>query len=131
MTKQQQQQQQKQQVQISQAVCEAYPFLCVLTRTKSMRKRRQMLKSANSQQLLALAEICLNIVRARFKLTTRQKSRMMPYADFIRRLSRARSERGARQLLIQKGSGFALQLFPSLLTPIILELSRILFSHKQ
>uniref|UniRef100_A0A914I3E4 Uncharacterized protein n=1 Tax=Globodera rostochiensis TaxID=31243 RepID=A0A914I3E4_GLORO len=86
-------------VQIGQTVCDAYPYLCALSKTKSVGKRRRLLKAASTQQLLALAEICLNIVKARFALTTRQKRRMMPYADFIRRLSRSRSERGARQLL--------------------------------
>uniref|UniRef100_A0A914IH82 AAA+ ATPase domain-containing protein n=1 Tax=Globodera rostochiensis TaxID=31243 RepID=A0A914IH82_GLORO len=62
--------------------------------TRSAKKRTKMLRDANAEQLLSLVEICLNIVATRFTLTTRQKKRLMPYADFVRRMSRARSERG-------------------------------------
>jgi hypothetical protein len=47
---------------------------------------------------------------------------MLPYADYIRRLSRIRTERGAKQI-VQKGSGFG-AIFTSLLTPIILEIAK-------
>ena len=117
----------KNQPTISSIVCKNAPFLCTLARTKSARKRHRLLRLCTSEQLLALAEVCLNIVKSKFKLTTRQKSRLMPYAHFVRRLSKARSERGARKVLIQKGAGAgaaATGLFAALLTPILLALSR-------
>ncbi|KAL3087404.1 hypothetical protein niasHT_029398 [Heterodera trifolii] len=52
-----------------------------------------MLCHATSEQLLALVEICLNLVASRFRLTSRQKRRLMPYVETVRRMSRARSER--------------------------------------
>ena len=108
---------------ISSLVCENSNFLCKLSRTKSERKRLRLLKHANTEQLLAIAEICLNIVNTQFLLTSRQKKRLLPYADFVRRMSRLRSERGARKLIIQKGTGLP-GLFAALITPIILELAR-------
>ncbi|CAK5044254.1 unnamed protein product [Meloidogyne enterolobii] len=54
-------------------------------------------------------------------LTPRQKNRLMPYACFVRKVSRARSERGAR-LALQKGNGIGA--FAALLTPILIELAR-------
>jgi hypothetical protein len=116
-------------VKISQLVCDNYDFLKTLSKTKSLKKRQKLLKKATTPQLLSIAEICLNIVKARFRLTQRQKKRMLPYADFIRRMSRVRSERGAKQI-VQKGSGLQ-TLFPALLTPIILELSKILLESKK
>lgn len=116
---------------IGPVVSDNYAFLRTLSRTRSMQRRRRLLKKANTHQLLALAEICLNIVRNRFRLTTRQKMRMVPFVDFIRRLSRVRSERGARKLVIQKGSGLGINLFPALLTPIIYELSKRLLQQQQ
>ena len=98
-------------------------FLHSLARTKSDNNRKKLLRKADSDQLLSLVEICLNILNSRFHLTTRQKKRLLPYADFVRRLSRKRSERGARNLLIQKGSG-AGPLFAALLTPILIDLAR-------
>ena len=108
---------------ISPLVCNNKNFLLHLARTKSQNKRKRLLKSACASELLALVEICLNILRSRFNLTTRQKKRLLPYADFVRRLSRARSERGARKLVVQTGSGIG-ALFPALLTPILIELAR-------
>jgi len=108
---------------ISPLILENGKFLSLLSKTKSEKKRRRMLKLANSQNLLAIAEICLNIVKARYKLTTRQRKRLLPYAGFVRQMSRARSEKGARKLLIQKGSGVG-GVLAALLTPILIELGR-------
>uniref|UniRef100_A0A1I8BNC9 Uncharacterized protein n=1 Tax=Meloidogyne hapla TaxID=6305 RepID=A0A1I8BNC9_MELHA len=108
---------------VSQLVKENIDFLQKLARTKSQRKVRRLLRLANSQHLLTLAEICLNIVKSRFNLSTRQKKRLLPYVDFVRRMSRARSERGARKILNQKGSGFG-GVFAALITPILIELAR-------
>lgn len=108
---------------ISEIVTRNSTFLHSLARTKSFRKRRRLLKNADANQLLSLVEICLNILCSRFKLTTRQKKRLMPYADFVRRLARKRTERGARKILVQKGSGLG-GVFAALLTPVLIELAR-------
>jgi len=109
---------------ISQIVKNNYQFLNQLSKTRSIRKRKRLLKQASIEQLLSIAEICLNIVRNKFQLTKRQKGRLVPFADFVRRISRVRTVRGARRIVIQKGSGLPLGLFPALLTPIIIELSK-------
>ena len=115
-----------QEVKMSPIVYQNYEFLKTLAKTKSFNKKKEILHKASTEQLLVLAEICLNIVRGWFKLTTRQKKRMIPYADFIRKLSRTRSERGAKKI-VQKGSGPG-PLFSSILTPIIFEIARTLMS---
>ena len=112
---------------ISPIVFENKHFLHQLARTKSQRKRKHLLKAASFTQLLSLAEVCLNILRSRFRLTTRQKKRLLPFADFLRRLSRARSERGARKV-VQTGTGVG-ALFPALLTPILIEIAKGLISN--
>jgi len=96
-------------------------FLKSLAKTKSVNKRKKILQQSTTSQLLSLVEICLNILKSRFTLTTRQKKRILPYADFVRKLSRVRSERAAKNI-VQKGSG--LSVYPALLTPIILEVVR-------
>jgi hypothetical protein len=103
---------------ISPLIYENCDYLKLLVRTKSTKKRYQILKQISSAQLLALSEICLNILMNRFKLTTRQKRRMLPYTDFIRQQGRIRSERSARNI-IKKAKNLPIDLFPSLLTPII------------
>uniref|UniRef100_A0A914LBI4 Uncharacterized protein n=1 Tax=Meloidogyne incognita TaxID=6306 RepID=A0A914LBI4_MELIC len=74
----------------------------ILAKTKSQRKLQHLLRLTNTDQLLAISEICLNIIKARLKLTPRQKKRLIPYADFVRKMSRIRSEVGARKILNQK-----------------------------
>ena len=86
----------KSQCNISSLIMDNKDFLNLLARSKSDSKRHRMLKQANSQQLLAIAEICLNIVKARYQLTTRQRKRLLPYAEFVRRMSRARRERSKK-----------------------------------
>lgn len=116
---------------ISQLIFDNAEFLKALARTRSIRKRKRLLKYAGADQLLALVEICLNILLARFRLTTRQRKRLLPHAEFVRKLARRRTERSARQLLVQKGSGIG-GLFASLLTPIIIELAKnTIFRNKE
>ena len=114
---------------INQNISQHYNFLKSLTKTKSSKKRRQLLKAALTEELLAIVEICLNILKGNLKLFARQKRRLIPYVDFLRSMSRVRSERGARKLLIQKGSG-AGGLFAALLTPVLIELGRSLINSK-
>lgn len=103
-------------------------FLRSLARTRSLKRRKQLLRAANTEQLLCLVEIAMNVLRNRFRLTRRQRNRMLPFAEYIRRLGRVRSERGAHKLVVQKGAGLPIGLFASLLTPIITVLARSLIA---
>lgn len=119
----------RQQPQISQLVCDNSDFLRALARTKSCRRKRKLLKHATTSQLLSISEICLNILCSRFRLTTRQQKRLLPYADFVRGLARKRTEKSARHFLVQKGSGIG-GLFAAILTPILIDLAKSAFSSK-
>jgi len=98
-------------------------FLYELAKTKTGDKRYRLLQNATTEQLLAIAEICLNIVSSRFSLTPDQKKRLLPYADIIRQISRLKTEQDAKRVIIQKGSGMP-GLFSALLSPILIELVR-------
>lgn len=113
----------KQQAKIGHLIYDNAHFLRALARSKSITRRKRLLKQATPDHLLALVEICLNILCASFRLTSRQKQRLAPHADFVRRLSRKRTERGARHFLVQKGSGIG-GLFGALLAPILLEVAK-------
>lgn len=103
-------------------------FLRALARTKSHNKRRRLLRHAGAAQLLSLVEICLNILCETLPLTKCQHRRLKPHATFLRRLSRSRTEHGARRLLVQQGSGVP-GLFAALLTPILELLAQSLASN--
>lgn len=101
-------------------------FLKLLVKTNSEKKRKAIFKAAKRGQLLLLVEICYNILKGNFKLTRRQKLRIIPYAEFIRALGRARSENSAKRI-VQRGSGFVS--FATILTPIIIEAIKYLSNN--
>jgi hypothetical protein len=90
-------------------------FLKQLGATKSDRKKNALLLQATSDQILAIVEICANVLKFNFSLTGKQKRKLAKFADYYRALSRARTERSARNRL-QQGSGVALA---AILAPIV------------
>ena len=100
-------------IKIGENICNNIEFLKQLSRSTSEQKRRKILKTATNCEILSLVESALNIVKGRFCLTTRQKTRIDPYKNFLRQLSRIRSEK------VLKGNGIGA--FAVFLTPIIIE----------
>lgn len=94
---------------------ENLPFLKQLAKIKSDKKKNTLILNATPEQILAIVEICANILRYNFKLTEKQKKRLSKYADFYRTIARTRTEKGARQK-IQQGSGIALG---AILVPVV------------
>lgn len=92
-------------------------FIKKICKTRSEKKRKAYLKGATKEELLSLIEICSNILCSNFKLKPDQKKKLAPYANFIRKLGRVRSEKSAR-VIVQKGNGF---IFSVLLTPVLAE----------
>ncbi|KAF7627101.1 hypothetical protein Mgra_00009611 [Meloidogyne graminicola] len=86
---------------ISQLIRDNSEFIKQLAKTRSLRKRKRILKRTTSNELLSIAEICLNIAKGRFKLTKRQKYRLLPFVDFVRRTSRVLPEEIYNGLLRQ------------------------------
>uniref|UniRef100_A0A914H8N6 Integrase catalytic domain-containing protein n=1 Tax=Globodera rostochiensis TaxID=31243 RepID=A0A914H8N6_GLORO len=112
---------------IGQRVLENYEYLKTLGKTSSQKKIRHLLSSAGCEELLTLVEICLNILNGSFCLNNKQKQKIAPFANFIRKLARARSEKSARKLVLQSGGS----LFAPLLAPILIEAARYLLSGRE
>ena len=108
-------------------ILENYSFLRQIAKSKSDSKRMKTLRNASKDELLALVEICSNILSSNFNLTTRHKNKITPFANYIRKLARIRSESAARKIVVQKGSGAFL---PALLIPVIAEAARYLISSQ-
>ncbi|KAL3105717.1 hypothetical protein niasHT_029002 [Heterodera trifolii] len=83
-------------------VLDNYEYLKSLGRTTSHKKRRHLLSTAGCEELLTLVEICLNLLNGSFCLTRKQKQKLLPFANTIRRLARVRSEQSARKLILQQ-----------------------------
>lgn len=97
-------------------------FLKKLSKTRSLKKKEYLLNNATNQQLLCLVEIALNVTKSRFILRNKQKQKLLPYANTIRNLSRARTPKAAKNVL-QIGNGLP---FLHLLVPIITAASALL-----
>jgi hypothetical protein len=108
-------------------VLENYNFLHKISKTKSDKKRNDLLKNSKPIELLTLVEIAKNIKnnKAGYKFHKKSFNRLAPYAECIRKLSRAKSEKAARNLVIQNGSGF----LPSLLIPVLAEAAQQIISR--
>ncbi|KAL3114330.1 hypothetical protein niasHT_011731 [Heterodera trifolii] len=75
---------------VGQRVLDNYEYLKSLGRTTSHKKRRHLLSSAGCEELLTLVEICLNLLNGSFCLTRKQKQKLLPFSNTIRRLARRR-----------------------------------------
>ena len=98
-------------------------FLKRLASTKSDTKKNELIEKATADQILAIVEICANILSSNFKLNKRQRRRLAQYANFYRDIAGSRSEKTARKKL-QQGSGIALG---AILVPVLSVLAQHLF----
>ena len=120
-------------------VARNFQFLFKLSETKNPEARWNMLQRATKDELLAIVDICANIVHKDFKLTSSQSRRLEKYWDCMKSISRVRSPRGALRT-IQKGEGIVydrraqkyviqsggfapLALLPAVVIPILVELA--------
>lgn len=109
---------------VSNRVIDNKDFLKKLAYSRSFVKRNQLIINATTDEILTIVEICVNILRYRFPLKSRQRRRLSIYAEFLRKLSKVRSDKSAR-VLLQKGEGFP---FAALLLPILAEVGSRLVS---
>lgn len=81
-----------------------FSFLYTIYSTPSVKQRWNFIQNATREELLAIIDICTNLNRSSFRLTAKQRRRLEKYREQMRRLSRVRSESGARAI-IQNGEG--------------------------
>lgn len=113
------------------------------SRDVSSQIRRDLIKNATTDQLLAIVECCYNIIRSRVPLSKTQRQKLAAQAHDIRAMSRVKTASGARKILIrsekrssignklrnskkQKGGGFPIAL-ASLITSVVAPLLTQIF----
>ena len=106
-------------------------FVKTLATARSRERRKHLIRNASTSQILALVEIALNLLQGRVPIRASHKQRLGPHATTIRRLSRVRSDRAARKVLLrseqqqphQQGSGpFAVaSLISRILVPFLID----------
>jgi hypothetical protein len=97
-------------------------YLNRLAKTRSDRRKHSLLLKASPDQILAIVEICANILKNNFVLTNRQRRRLAHYAEYYRSIARARTEKTARNR-IQQGGQLAIA---TLLAPVLSVLAQSL-----
>ena len=111
---------------IGERVLKNFNFLKKLGKTHSQKKWKALIRNANSEELLALIEISSNILAGRFSLSKKQREKLLPFANYIRKIARARSEKGARKIFTNQQGGQAV--LAALLSPILVEAAQHLIS---
>ena len=101
-------------------------FVKTLATARSKQRRKHLIRNANTNQILSLVEIALNLLRGRIPIRANHKQRLGTHASDIRRLSRVRSDKAARKVLLkseQRGSGpFAVaSIISRLLVPFLID----------
>lgn len=89
-------------------------FFEQLSRTKSRKQRKHLVLNAEKRVIEAVVEWVYNFLASDIRLTKSQRNRLRKHRSTIRQFTKLRSEKRAKDFLIQKG-GFA----PSILLPIL------------
>jgi hypothetical protein len=91
-------------------------FLQKICRTKSNKRFAKLLKTASEEQLLAVVDICHNILKGNLTLKNTQRKKLARSGDYYRAISRARSPHTARRR-IQSGGNIGL--IGAIIAPVI------------
>ena len=97
-------------------------FLKRLAKTRSDKRKHLLLLQASPDQILAIVEICANILKNNFVLNNQQRRKLAKYADYYRGIARSRTKKTARYR-IQEGGQIAVA---TLLAPILSVLTQTL-----
>jgi mannitol/fructose-specific phosphotransferase system IIA component (Ntr-type) len=99
-------------------------FLSLLSKSKNNKKRRnQLLSIASPSELLAIAEICHNLLRGNLALKKPQQKKLEKYKKVLRKLSQKSIGKDNRKRLLQRQQG---GFFGALLPVAISALSSII-----
>lgn len=100
---------------VSREVRQNVQFLQTILRSRSVKQRRRLIESATRDQLHAILEVCINLLRFRVPVTPQQKKSLLAHADAIRRLSRQRSVESVRRILLSSSAS----MLSALLRPLL------------
>ena len=84
------------------------PFLRSVLQEANQHRRRDLLKHANKDQINAMSEMTLNLLKNNIPISPVTMARLRPYRQSLRKLGNRRSSLKKRRRILQnqKGSGF-------------------------
>jgi superfamily I DNA/RNA helicase len=78
---------------------------------------KKCLAQADDSQILILVEICYNIIKFRYSLSTKQLKALYPFAENIRQIAKKRNRKQAEHLLLSLPKIF----YSKLIAPLLLK----------
>ena len=93
------------------------------------RTRNKVLKNSNNSLIKLLSECVCNTLNGSIKLRPKDKRHLKTYKNTLRKLSKTKSLKGKRQILIQKG-GFLQYILPSAIAIITSLIQRYINNKK-
>ena len=100
-----------------------FDFLYRICFTRSPGPRWKLVSEASPEQLLAIVDVCYNILRGNMHLQPNHAKRLEQYMDHMRKLARVRSENSALKV-IQKGEGLAGKSLRTTNRPVVISKQR-------
>ena len=82
-------------------------FLKSVLREADDHKRKEQFRMANGDQINAVSELALNVMKGVVPVSNQANIRLRPYANTLRQLSRRRAGIKARQQMLMKQKGGA------------------------
>ena len=91
-------------------------FFKNIAKTKSTKRLTNLIREASDDQLLALVDICYNIIKGQLQLKKKNRTKLAENADYYRAIARWRTPKTARTR-IQKGG--AIGALGAIVAPIL------------
>jgi hypothetical protein len=91
-------------------------FLQKICRTKSNKRRTKLLQAASDDQLLAIVDICHNIIKGNLNIKNSKRKKLALTGDYYRAISRSRSP---RTTLHRIQSGGNIGLIGAIIAPVL------------
>ena len=99
---------------------ENFGYLCHLT-SCSPHQRKLLLTTASPEQVHALCEVCLNLLRGTIPVSQVQKGRLREHVDDIRELASSSVPfKTKKHILAQRGGGFVSDVMSPLMSALSL-----------
>lgn len=87
-------------------------FLTLLGKSKQGKRRKMLLEAATSDEIRAIAECALNLLKNRIKLNSNQKRRLKRHKETLRYIAHKGTNIKKKRRAMQQKGGFLASLLP-------------------
>lgn len=91
-------------------------YLTLLAKARNRQRREKLIDLANKHEIIAVAEIVLNLLKGQIPLTDKQNSSIKRYKNVLREITRRSTSLKKKKRLLKQKGGFLPTLIPIALT---------------